>query len=173
MPVSVATLPIGSSDDVAAGEAAGGEAGAGVVGRAGVGVGEGSGCACASRIGAATALVSSIVSETAQVSAGAPSTKLANKASTLANKASTHDDRRRAVPALDPPSRGVVHERCMSAIRLLKNTVLPIASEPARNVFAGIETVATECGMNITATKKPGRSPPGFLNDVEGSVLKA
>ena len=49
-----------------------------------------------------------------------------------------------------------------SAIQLLENTLLPIASEPATNVFAEIETVATECRMNITATKKPGGDPPGF-----------
>jgi hypothetical protein len=40
--------------------------------------------------------------------------------------------------------------------------LLPIVSEPARNVFYGLRRFAAECGMNIAATKKPGGDPPGF-----------
>jgi hypothetical protein len=29
----------------------------------------------------------------------------------------------------------------------------------------GLRRFATECGMNVAATKKPGGDPPGFSND--------
>lgn len=52
-----------------------------------------------------------------------------------------------------------MHVRLQSAC--LK-PLLPIASEPARNVLGRFGRLAAECGMNIAAAKKPGGDPPGF-----------
>src|SRR5579863_321883 len=129
-PVSVATLPIGSANAAGSAAVVGAAAGAG-----GAGAGVGGGCACASRTTAVAVLASSIVSATAYARAGFASTR-------LANTAIIQDDVRRAVPALDPPSRGVVLESCMSAFGPLQR------SHFCRSRLARQESLETDLGCS-------------------------
>src|ERR1700733_7471627 len=112
VPVSVATLPIGSSDAAGWVEAAAGEAGAGE------GAGGGEGCACASRVGAAVALNvtdEAALLSTASASAAAIAGVTGAKTSNIRprNRRITDEGVSRAMSAFDPRSRGVINEKNM------------------------------------------------------------